>query len=250
MLIPCERHTRADLEFWRTTEAADVVHGELIFERGSWRKAVDEMRRFADAGPCYVATSWGKDSVVLSHLLTMSGLRLPLVNVAQHGPQYDVYCPLVRDAFLDRFDVAYHEIAVDADERGRHDGQHSKGLDEGIAIAAKLLGTRRYIGGVRASESGRRKIRMRTIGLSNADTCQPLGWWSAADVFGWLAFHSLPVHPAYAMTGGGRWDREQIRVSTIGGAKGRQFGRADWEREYYGDVLRRMESARPRGRVS
>ncbi|TXH99574.1 MAG: hypothetical protein E6Q76_19695 [Rhizobium sp.] len=63
----------------------------------------------------------------------------------------------------------------------------------------------------------------------------------AADVFAYLAFHGLPVHPNYAMLGAGRWPREYLRTAPLGGKRGDQFGRAEWEREYYGDVLRRLE---------
>jgi len=54
--------------------------------------------------------------------------------------------------------------------------------------------------------------------------------------------YNLPVHPAYAMTAGGRWDRKHIRVASLGGQRGAQYGRREWEREYYGDVLRRLEA--------
>jgi len=104
-------------------------------------------------------------------------------------------------------------------------------------------GSRRILG-VRASESRVRKLRMLTYGHSTDKACAPLGWWSLADVFGYLAANGLPVHPAYAMLGGGRWRREDLRVDELGGQLGRGRGRAEWEREYYGDVLRRLEFAR------
>lgn len=244
MLIPSPRHTAADLALWAELERADALHGLAVEASGRWRRAVEEMRRFAAAGPCYVAVSWGKDSVVLAHLHELSGLRLPVVNVAQHGPQYDSDCPRVRDAFLARFPgTDYREIVVTSDNRAQRDRDKAAGLEEGIRRAQQLIGTARYVGGLRADEGGGRKQRM-WRGLTWGDSCQPIGRWSGADVFGWLARHDLPTHPVYAMLGGGRYERDRLRVSIIGGAKGRGGQRDPHEREYYGDVLRRLQAGR------
>ena len=39
---------------------------------------------------------------------------------------------------------------------------------------------------------------------------------------------------------GGRFPRDRIRVASLSGRRGDGMGRAEWEREYYGDVLRRL----------
>ena len=77
-------------------------------------------------------------------------------------------------------------------------------------------------------------------GESSPNTCAPIGWWTARDVFAYLHLHGLPVHPAYAMTRGGLWPRDRIRVASLGGQRGRGAGREEWERLYYGDELRRI----------
>lgn len=96
--------------------------------------------------------------------------------------------------------------------------------------------------GVRAEESGKRTILARSGGIASKSTCRPLTWWRIQDVFGWLAAKELPAHPVYAMRGGGRWQRNEIRVASLGGKRGDGFGREQWEQEYYGDVLRRLDS--------
>ncbi len=223
------------MEWWRDVEGGDVVHGQSLGDKAA--KAMAEMEQFASDGRCYVATSWGKDSVVVAHFAAL--MSLPLVNIWQAGPQHDPDVYRVRDSFLSMFPrTDYQEIVVDDTRSQRDDTERAPSLMVGIERAAAEYG-RRYIGGIRADESGARKIRCR-VGFLN--TCQPIRWWSVADVFGWAAANNLPVHPAYAMTGGGRWSREHIRVSIIGGEKGRQFGRAEWEGEYYGDILRRMSA--------
>jgi len=81
------------------------------------------------------------------------------------------------------------------------------------------------------------------LGLDTGASFRPIGRWRQADVFSYLHHHHLPVHPAYAMLGGGRWPRRHIRVHSIGGERGTEHGRREWEQEYYGDVLRRIEAA-------
>lgn len=242
MLLQSNRHTAIDLEFWKSLEEADLVHGEKFFHSRRWMKSIELMHGFSTKGPCYVAVSWGKDSVALAHLHALSELNMPVVNIAQHGPQYDHDCQKVRDLFLLKFPQAnYKEIYVTDDNSRQRDTDKAAGLITGISIANQLLGTNRYIGGIRAAESGVRRIGLRHRGLTCDVSCQPIGWWSDADVFGWLAYHRLPVHPAYGMTRGGKYDRTKIRVSIIGGAKGRNMGRHEWEQEYYGDILRRLQ---------
>lgn len=72
-----------------------------------------------------------------------------------------------------------------------------------------------------------------------AKTCRPIIDWPTEAVFAYLAHYRLPTHPNYGMLGGGRWDRGRLRVGgSVGGSDGDNFGRAEWEREYYGDLLR------------
>lgn len=240
MLLTCDRHTLADLAYWSELESADRVHGGWLASSGRGQHATEAIRQFIIHSPCYAATSWGKDSLALCHLLHISQVRVPLVHIVQEGPLKDPYQILVRDAFLSLYPCDYYEIVVPGDNRIDDDGKRSPQLIRGIDLAAKQFGTRRYISGLRADESGVRKIRART-GIPDG-SCWPLCWWTADDVFGWIAHYQLPLHPAYGMTGNGRYNRRHLRVSTIGGPKGNQFGRAEWEREYYGDVLRRLEA--------
>lgn len=100
----------------------------------------------------------------------------------------------------------------------------------------------RRILGVRADESHVRRMKMRRWGLATTNSCTPLGWWTCADVFGFLAVRNLPVSPVYAMLGGGRWPREQLRTDALLGERGDGAGRLEWEQEYYGDILRRLVS--------
>lgn len=244
MLLSSHRHTPDDLRLWAEHEAADRQLANGI----GWREAaaIDELCRFAMTGTCYVCTSWGKDSVVLCSLLAMSGLRLPVVNL-RVDPTRNPYCDSVRDVVLRRYSLEYHEINVSY----RDCGQWFSVDWERETFARWRAGWRevqsrfgeRHISGVRAAESSKREKRMRFFGLSSQFTCAPIGHWSTELVFAFLARHDLPVHPNYAMLGGGRYDRSRIRVAELGDLVGNGMGRTAHEREYYGDVLRRIEAS-------
>jgi phosphoadenosine phosphosulfate reductase len=226
MLIQSYRHTEADLELWSEYELADMlesVNPSKVDE--SIRCIVD----FAKDGACYVGCSWGKDSVVLLDMLIRSGLKLPVVWVRMSGRD-NPDCETVRDDFLSRFSIEYHErnFVYDLCQKD----EHWKAID-------REFGNKR-ITGLRADESTNRRMTIFYHGKSTARSCRPLGFWCCDEIFAWLAKNNLPVHPAYAMLGGGRWDRKYLRTHGIGGTSGTDRGRREWEKEYYGDVLSKI----------
>lgn len=237
MLIPCERHRPEDLDLWVEMEEADRAAGQRLDEKAD--AAIRAIRYFANAGPCYVSVSWGKDSVVLAHLAWLSGADTFLWHYRGQDA-YNPYTQAVRDAFLARFDSEYGEVFPEYDP-----AWPEAKIDRAFVRCLGLAGDRRLTG-IRKEESFVRKVRMHRWGACTYYSCAPIGWWTSADVFGWIAAHDLPLHPNYAMLGNGRWDRRHVRVSALSGERGNQFGRAEWETEYYGDVLRRMEARRER----
>ena len=235
MLISSDRHTAADRHLWQEYEAADRVHTvpQRLLERTE-----REVRSFVSRGACYAGVSWGKDSVVLAHLLRTWKLPVPLF-WWRHDWCECPETPLVRDAFLERPEcrfACYREYRCS-------DLEH---VTRSVREANKKHGSRR-ITGVRADESGTRKVSARIHGVSTKASCRPLLYWSGPDIFGYLAQHDLPVHPNYAMLGGGRWPRQHLRVHSFEGDRGVEFGRREWEAEYYGDVLRRIDASSDNG---
>lgn len=222
-LIRVSRHTREDIAAWRAHERNDATWAESATHAERVSEAFRALSAFVAAGRAYVSTSWGKDSVVVAHLAyQLCGARLPLVHVrVEHE---NPYCVLVRDEFLARFAADYSEELVTEESEHRP--------DPGFRAACRRLGTARYVSGVRGEESGQRRRRMQRWGHSSLRTCAPIGDWEARDVWAYLWAHDLPVHPAYAMTHGGRLDRDAIRVASVGGERGRGFGREEWERRY------------------
>ncbi len=187
--------------------------------------ATAAIRDFVAAGPCYLGTSWGKDSVTVLHLARE--IAVPVVWVRVDGEE-SPDCPLVRDAFLARWPVEYHEIHATS---GVGQGKRTSSL--GFEEAARRFGAR-HISGVRAEESTTRAITVARNGVASAGSCRPIARWSAIEVFAYASRHDLPIHPAYACTFGGTLDRGRVRVGALGGERGTGKGRREWEARYYG----------------
>jgi phosphoadenosine phosphosulfate reductase len=232
VLIQSPRHTREDLRVWHERDRRDEQL--LALRRPAINAAAtiarDRIVRFAESGPAYLGVSWGKDSVVIAHLL--STIEAPSIVPVYfvHAPRDNPDCALVRDAFLARHALSgYREQLVDARVAG---DTTSKAARYARWIREGGLPERR-ITGVRAAESKVRELSMWTHGDTTESTCRPIIEWSTIDVFLYLRLHDLPVHPAYACSFGGTIDRDWLRVAPLGGSEGTGHGRAEWERRYY-----------------
>lgn len=243
MLIVTDRHRDDDLDTWRRCEEIDrlrwMMQGAHIERRA--RRAIVDIQEFASTHEGYVGVSWGKDSVLVAHLCIRAEIGWPLVHIKVEGLANPDTDP-VRDAFLDRFDVVYHELECDQLHRGGTSLLDNPQTD-GFTLAQERFG-RDYISGVRADEAGYRRLRMAKWGVSSKHACAPAGWWTHEEVFAYLFGHDLPVHPAYAYSMGGTYERTRLRTAAIGGERGRNQGRLVWERVYYPEIVHRLEAAR------
>jgi phosphoadenosine phosphosulfate reductase len=246
MLIASPRHTAADLRLWAELEAADLAYAQLPILGRRVAEAKAAIAAFTSAGPCYAGVSWGKDSVVLAYLLWSVARDVSLMHLrpTNHNPD----CDLVRDDFFARFPgQSYQEIDVDysAVDRDQPDAIQDRDTDRLWYAAIRKWEDcydGRHLTGIRADESPGRFLRQCRWGLTSPRACAPLSRWTISDVFAYLTRYFLPVHSVYAMLGGGRWDRRWLRVAEIGDTHGKGHGRREWEIEYYGDVLRRLDA--------
>lgn len=252
MLIDSSRLTAADRAVWERLEHYDDVLSRsprLGTLAGQARAAVE---RFAAGGGFYVSVSWGKDSVVAAHLAlqVVPDARVVWVR-SRHFEMPE--CEQVRDAFLAMHPAArYEEIEVELrnpkrGEPGFAERQEDPHADHQDVLKENLTG--RYVSGVRAEESRIRGISIGRRGLVTPGTCRPIGRWEATDVFAYLYREDLPVHPAYAMTMGGHYDRRWIRVHPLCSAPPAQSAvyrkdTAHWEDTYYADVIAAARAAR------
>ena len=243
MLIQSSRHSIQDLALWQEYALADACNAKSAKLEAKERTAIESIESFVAKYPdCTASTSWGKDSVVLCHLLWRSARQVPLMHLrpTNHNPD----CDLVRDVYLERFSHGqYDEVPVDYSsvDRTRLTASEIDKATDYIwyeSIKAYNQG-RRYLLGVRADESTARKIRMLSYGVESKVSLLPIGYWKTSDVFAYLSKYDLPIHPAYACLGGGRWDRMHLRVAEIGDTNGSGMGRTEWESEYYPESLNR-----------
>lgn len=244
MLIESEQHTNKDLILWNDYYEADLIRSKEIANKE--KKSLDAIYKFLKNGKAYISTSWGKDSVVVADLALRNGINITLVHL-YCIPSHNDNCDLVRDEFFKIYPgIDYHEFICDYGDiyqRNLPVHIHDKETDRiwkrtWAKVNSKI--SERHISGVRARESAVRKIRMMRWGENTIKTCAPIGWWTTGDVFAYLAKYDLPVHPNYAMLGGGRYNRNYLRVAEIGDSRGREVGRGLWECEYYSDKLNRL----------
>ena len=249
-LIPSSRHRPWDIEHWERVSRNDLRFAQTRQFRSLVARSRDDIVRFKQAGPCYAGTSWGKDSTVLAHLVASVVLSdpIPLVHISMENIR-SPECAEVRDRFLAAHPHPYHELV---EQCGYGDGEY--GADEwdtagtmkrGFARAAQRFGDR-YLSGVRGEEATYRLIRVRNLGTVGERTCVPLGYWRARDVWAYLTLHDLPIHPAYAMNEGGAWDRDWLRVSSLGCPRGDSRGKAEWQRRYYPIEMEQLRQAAAR----
>lgn len=242
-LIDSPRITKADRAVWDMRWAMDLRLASARASRMDQleRRAMDEVRAFLERGKAYVSVSWGKDSVVTAHLALRADPALTLV-YAREDPFYSPECLLVRDDFLSAHpDALYDEMTCDVPlDLSRECGW---AWDPSIVCGDRGMAAEhgpRYICGIRAQESRDRTLRMAVHGHSSRNSCAPIGWWSMTDVFCYLARYDLPVHPAYAMSMGGRMNRDAIRVAPLTGPRGTGRGRSEWEKAYYQDHIDKL----------
>jgi len=233
-LVQCPRLTDADLEVWRRNEAADRLYA-VRFRRRLDRLAAQARSVIRDAlnrGPAYVSISWGKDSLVVLDLALSVDPNVLVVHIVQ-GAAANPDDMLVRDEALARWPLNYIEVDCD------RDAEYTWSTWVEQTRAASEFGRR--IVGIRAEESRQRQLSAAVHGYATEHSIRPILRWRVADVWAWIARRDLPAHPVYAMTGGGVWPREWLRVGGLLDfdqvhSMGTGLGRAEWERRYYGGV--------------
>lgn len=252
MLIDSPRLTGPDRAHWQRAARFDRLLAADPRLDVIEREGIEAVHAFAAAGPFYISASWGKDSVAAAHLALKAVPDAEIVwvkSVLFDTPE----CETVRDAFLTAHPgAAYRQIDVVMRNPKRGEPgyeQHHTDPAAGHQDVLKENLTGRYVSGLRADESRIRRISIGHRGLATPNTCRPIGRWCAEDVFAYLEREGLPVHPVYAMTMGGHYDRRWLRVHPLCSAppaRSAVYGRDmdAWEDRYYGDVIAAAHVAR------
>lgn len=246
MLIQCSRHTSNDLMIWKKYEEMDKINAEKL--KNKIERALNCINDFCSTRNVYLGCSWGKDSVSILYLLWLTRINIPVINL-RVKPNRNPYCDIIRDEFLKQYTIKdYREIEINYDNilnSNMIESDQNKATDKlwyaTIRRCTKEIASS-HILGIRKDESTGRRIRMFKYREASPNALAPIGFWTTNDVFAFLNKFNLPIHPNYAMLGGGRWDRNYIRVAEIGDIHGRGMGRLQWEKEYYEDILNQIGS--------
>jgi hypothetical protein len=207
-----------------------MLHQRQLFRE---KFSIEVIEHWSRMHPDAVAlTSWGKDSVVMLHLMCKSAVRFPVVWV-RFSDRYNPDCELVRDAFLQKHAIDYHEECFDY--------KIVRVGDKHWSTVAKKYSPYRLTG-IRNDEGSMRLLQFKVSGYASEHSCRPLARWYGNDIFAYIEQLGLPLCPVYGYLGGGRWKRDRLRTHSIAGTTANGIGRTEWEKEYYPDLLRRIES--------
>ncbi len=144
--------------------------------------------------PAYVACSWGKDSIALTHLCQAVTPGIPVISFGHPERELLGYQPVI-DAYCAEYRPNLFTIDMDGDHVP--DKVKTAKLWEGYPVA---------IVGVRKEESKARSIAITQYGILHQFTtgsrsgswrCFPLAYWGWEDVWAYIVFHDLPYLDAY-----------------------------------------------------
>jgi len=194
----------------------------------------------AELPPAFVAVSWGKDSVVMLHLIQAQAPDLPVVHVGDRHEDWLSNYSAVRDAYRERRPIAdYHHIEVEIG--GASVTAAINSTDIPARYPARFLG-------MRLQENGARVYALRRYGAIHQYTSGeqagqwrvcPLINWTWLDVWAYIAVNELPHLAAYDHPALG--PKSVSRTSSVYSGRlfrdtpdhgGLQFGRVAAMRQY------------------
>lgn len=244
MLISCDRHTKKDLVHWEMWKLIDKANSLSEGFNKRCEETIKKLKAYFRQNPqCYVGVSWGKDSVVLAHMIFNHIKKDPLHIYIRMLDNENPYSGTVRDLFINQYPINYEEISYSyqqSDASWFKNGKPDRWYQI-IDDLKKKYGA--HVTGIRKDESAKRKIRFICYGRQTVNSFSPFDNFTVSDIFAYLYKFNLPIHPNYAMTSGGLWERNRIRVASIGNREGDGMGRLEWEKQYYGDFLRKIEAS-------
>jgi len=211
----------------------------------------------------YVSSSFGKDSVVLVHMLIQFRPNIPVLFINSNYCFPDTY--RVRTDFVEKYQINLHEIRQPYDymelihEYGLPHERTRKQQDKVVDLIKKDLGNQWAhehnmdccFWGLRKEESKGRKALLNAKGRKYYNETKglyfvsPLADWMWEDIWAYIAKYDVPFSEIY--TKQMFCDPRQIRntswITTDGLEKN---GRLQWLRHYYPDYFNRLVDAFPR----
>ncbi|HEU5276816.1 MAG TPA: phosphoadenosine phosphosulfate reductase family protein [Xanthobacteraceae bacterium] len=237
---------------WATTQA--------------FRRKVETAKRELDRTAslrCVVAVSFGKDSAALAHLAhsergPIEMMHMRVAHALPGGERVEAFMQTLGTLHvLDPLNslegsIAWlrqvglpHERTKQAHQKIIKERKRDRG-DEW----AQARGFQCTILGMRAEESRTRRILFRSRGLTyergnGLMMSNPIGRWSAQDVWAYHVAHSIPWHPLYDCETLG-FTRERLRSGGWLYTDGAAEGWTSWLRRHFPEQYRHLVAAFPR----
>jgi phosphoadenosine phosphosulfate reductase len=210
----------------------------------------------------YVSCSFGKDSVVLLHLVLQQAPCIPVVFINSNYCFPDTY--EVRDRFVQEYDINLVEIKQPHDymqiisQYGLPDDRTPSQQAKVVQLLKKDVanqwahdnGCDGHFWGLRKEEAQGRRWLLNTRGplfwakAAKLWRCSPLANWTWDDIWAYIFKHDLPYSAIYEKDK--FCDPRQIRntsyITTDGAALN---GRVAWLKYYYPDLFSRLEVELP-----
>jgi phosphoadenosine phosphosulfate reductase len=205
----------------------------------------------------YLSCSFGKDSVVLLHMVLQQAPDIPVVFINSGYCFPDTY--EVRDRFIRDYNINLveiqqpHDYMEIIDRYGLPDDRTPAQQDKVVRLLKKDLAnewakTNGYDGhfwGIRKDESAGRRVILNNRGplfyaqVAGLWRCSPLADWRWEDIWAYVHSNNIPYSKIYKKTG--FCDPRQIRntswVTTDGAAHN---GRVAWLKYYYPELYAKL----------
>ena len=222
------------------------------------QRALSLLKDVMSRGKSAVCCSFGKDSIVITHLCLRLDPATPVLfsdRSTKGGGELPETYELI-ETWKQRYNISLHIGRPDRtlfDIMDQFDDPF--GVDEPRALsqirkhitAAPLerlqtkLGVKVVIMGLRAEENPNTRGKLAKFRGSvyysrprDCWVCNPIIYWSAKDVWAYIVKHDLPYHPIYDQEN--FRTREDIRISNWAGVPGRTVGRFVELKYHYPDL--------------
>lgn len=221
------------------------------------REALTQMER------PYAAVSFGKDSLVLMHMVIQERPDIPIVwsdrGLEAELPETYALIETLKEKYHINLVVLKPEISMfeiyrryglpEIDDHVSRLTVKEINLVWTFAKYTKETGSDGYFQGLRADESHGRTMMARKYGVlftrkrDNFLTCNPLFWWTARDVWAYIVENKIPYHPEYDNTK--FRSREEIRLSNWSGLFMSRKGRMVELKSLHPDLYQRLVNEFP-----
>ena len=236
--------------------------GNLSSFRGREQRALDLLKDVMSRDKPAVCCSFGKDSIVITHLCLRIDPNIPVLfsdRSTEGGGELPETYELI-DTWKRKYRINLHIGHPDrtlfdimdsfADPFGADESRVLYSIRKHITVKPlqelqEKLGVSVVIMGLRAEENPKTRGKLaRYRGAlfrsphSDRWTCNPIINWSARDVWTYIVKYNLPYHPIYDQEK--FRTREDIRISNWAGVPGRTVGRFVELKYHYPDLWQKL----------